>query len=884
MSTKYKAFGNDEHGFKLGIGKSFEDYMANAAKEQSKAASQVDGDDDTTAILMGSFAATQRPNSPASEGSGSSSNSKPFFSLTKKKKPRKEPKIQSSGVVNYGGIGIDQNSDSESDSASTSSSLGSNNHGYNLPFHMQSAYPKAQINNEIDDDELSQRTPIPKAPPNPAINAILPSDFLRNRSNSESNISDISEDDSIVKRQKREEENVGRLVHAAKQQQSFALAWFSAGQAENALPPIPPKKKTTINPPIRPKKTTIVEPNKSSGPIDLDSGEIWSTDNDTDGDDSKKNLEIGSFHFSTAHSKHSAPTRKRANKKSKMIQFGVPDDEDLTTYYMENKFLDRIACTIGQTRCSFLALLVVGLLVILLSGGAIAAGIFLSQLSDKTPAPSPVPSAAPTISQLPTISLVPTLAPTSEPTMTPSLNPSATPSIIPSLRPTSYPSAPPSRQPSSEPSLPPTSIPSSSPTKIPSSQPSSQPSMSSQPSSSPSHQPSKCFASVDYEPQGSINKLENASGADSNGYSVSVSANGMITAVGAIRYTENSGAVSTYEQSNGDWKLKGNIITGELDFGTSVELSDDGLTVVIGSPTANKKGLARVYRFNSTISEWQQLGKDIFDNDSANAGFSVSISGDGQIVAIGDPKYDEDYGRVEVYEYNSNTEDWDIRGTSIPAPSYYDAGEFGASVSLSKNGKIVACGAPRVYAFRFSGLINGLVRVLEWDGFEWYPLGDDIFFENVIGITHFGEAVSLASDESNPRVAIASPGLEVESQLLSGAVSVWEYDRSEFSWKQLGQNVIGEPFESQFFGTSVSIAGDGTHIAVGIPYYTTGQVFTYFWNGDTWEEDGPLTGTGLLASFGRSVDLSKDGTILIAGAPRTDKFGYWQTFESSKDC
>lgn len=877
MSTKYKSVGNDEKGFKLGIGKSFEAYMESAAMEQSRAASQVDGDDDTSAVVMGSFAATQSPSSSASEGSGSISGSKPFFSLTKKKKPKKEPKIQSSGVVNYGGIGGDQNSDSESDGGSSASSLSSNHQGYNLPFHMQSAYPKGQINNEIDDDELSQRTPIPKAPPNPAINAVLPSDFLRNRCNSETNISDISEDDSIIKRQKREQENVGRLVHAAKQQQSFALAWFSAGQAENALPPIPPKPNKPINPVVRTKKTTIVEPNKSSGPIDLDSGEMWKTDNDTDGEDSKKNLEIGSFHFSTAHSRHSAPTRKRANKKSKMIQFGVPDDEDLTTYYMENKFLDRIACTIGQTRCSFLALLMVGLIVILLSGGAIVAGIFLTQQGTRTPAPSPEPSAAPTISQLPTISLIPTVAPSSEPTMTPSLIPSATLSTEPSSQPTSNPSVPPSRQPTSEPSLTPSSTPSSSPTKMPSSQPSSQPSLSSKPSNSPSEQPSRCFVSVEYKPQGSIQKLENTNGSDKHGYSVSVSANGLITAASAIRITDNSGAVSIYEQINNDWELKGNRITGETDFGTNIELADDGLTVVIGSPSVNEKGLARVYRFNSNTQDWEQLGTDISENDSVTAGFSVAISGDGQIIAIGDPKYDY-VGRVMTYKYNSVTEVWDRRGSPIGEFS----GDFGHSVSLSKKGNIVASGSPLGGSF-----LSGFAMVLQWDinSEDWNLLGQEIKYTDIFGIVKFGETVSLASDESKPRIVIAAPELRVDTKEGSGAVSVWDYDSNQNIWNQVGNDIVGVPESNQFFGYSVSIAGDGTHVAIGIPYKLNGEVYLYFWNGNIWDEVGPLkSGTGFTALFGRSVDLSEDGTFLVAGAPELNKEGYWQAFKSNKEC
>lgn len=239
-----------------------------------------------------------------------------ILSLTKKQNKPRPPKIQASGIVNYGVRG--QFSDSESD-ASSMVSVDSNPLGYSMPSALNN---RSAVDLDLDefDDDASARTPIPKAPPQPTMGAILPSSFLRDRSNSLSNVSDLSEEESsVVKRQKREEENVGRLVQAAKQQQSFAQAWFSAGQsATNALPKyVPPKNKIPSNAPphLKKKKTSFKIPEKEArsgdtvsynGPIDLDSGDLWEGDEE----DSKKNLEIGSFNFTT----HSGTTKKRQNK------------------------------------------------------------------------------------------------------------------------------------------------------------------------------------------------------------------------------------------------------------------------------------------------------------------------------------------------------------------------------------------------------------------------------------------------------------------------------------------------------------------------------------------------------------------------------------------
>jgi hypothetical protein len=889
MSSNYKPFHDDD-----GDGHDQQDSLGNNASKDtlhsstdSKKREEMARDVELSVNTFGRFPLSLSPNS-AESGSSSSSGSgtNPLLSLTKKKKKKPLPKIESSGVVNYGGIGFGQNSDSEHEDDSSTVSNDSNMPlGYALPFQMNSGFPSTQLNNDIDDDELSQRTPIPKVPPNDGIAAILPSDFLRNRTHSEANVSDISDDDSVVRRQKKEEENVGRLVSTAKQQHHFAQAWFSVGQTQNALPPIPPKNRIPSNAPPGVKRTKIIDPKASSGPIDLDSGEVWKTNEDDKGegeDDSKKNYEVGSFNFGTG-TFHSAPTRKRENKK-KIFKFGgVPEDEDLTTYYIENNCLDKIACTLGETKCTFLALFVVVTFFLLLASGAITAGVFLSQQGDITKAPSAYPSASPTISHKPTISSMPSSLPTESPTMTPSLAPSGYPSSKPSLRPSAKPSQIPSRLPSSQPSSPPTSMPSSIPTDIPSAYPSSQPSLSSQPSSFPSDKPSTCFSSVLYGLIGDTQQVDGFN--DKNGFSVSLSADGTIVAISALFYPDFNGSVAVYEQiSDGnqdtEWVQKGQRILQAEYFGNSVELSDDGLTVIIGNSIADDSGFAKVFQFTNTDT-WEQLGSDIVEDDSALAGHTVAISGDGLVIAVGDPDYDGGVGRVHVYEYDEVVSDWRIRGDSINGLS--SLGEFGYSVSLSTNGNIVACGAPRGGTASFS--IAGSVRILKWDSInsEWVVLGDELKSPESI-TARFGNAISISGDETLPRIAIGSTDSKVDNKLRSGRVSVFEYNNGPKVWGKIGEDMIGTPIEGQKFGYAVSISGDGNHVAVGAPLSNNGQTYVYFWNGYTWVGTDPLSGTDPTSGFGSSVDLSKDGTTLAIGAPSEFSPGYSEVYNSNKAC
>jgi len=97
-----------------------------------------------------------------------------------------------------------------------------------------------------------------------------------------------------------------------------------------------------------------------------------------------------------------------------------------------------------------------------------------------------------------------------------------------------------------------------------------------------------------------------------------------------------------------DWKQIGSDIDGEAAddrSGYSVSLSSNGTILAIGSTEnygggGNYEGYVRVYQYAS--GSWSQLGSDI-DGETVYdwSGYSVSLSSDGSIVAIGAPMNDE---------------------------------------------------------------------------------------------------------------------------------------------------------------------------------------------------------------------------------------------------
>ncbi len=173
------------------------------------------------------------------------------------------------------------------------------------------------------------------------------------------------------------------------------------------------------------------------------------------------------------------------------------------------------------------------------------------------------------------------------------------------------------------------------------------------------------------------------------------------------------GHVRVYQNVSGTWTQVGQDIDGEAfndDFGQSVSINSNGTVVAIGADrndgNGSLSGHVRVYE--NISGTWTQIGQDI-DGEAASdfSGFSVSINANGTIVAIGAPENDNangsGSGHVRVYENIGGT--WSLRGSDIDGESGGD--ESGQSVSLSADGNVLAIGADD------SGGNNGQVRVYD---------------------------------------------------------------------------------------------------------------------------------------------------------------------------
>ena len=368
---------------------------------------------------------------------------------------------------------------------------------------------------------------------------------------------------------------------------------------------------------------------------------------------------------------------------------------------------------------------------------------------------------------------------------------------------------------------------------------------------------------------------------DSSGYSVSMSSDGYIVAIGALNNDgngNNSGQVRVYvwNSATSEWIQRGQDINGEASSdqsGYCVSLSADGSVVAIGAPNNHAPdyvyytGQVRVYDWNSGALEWVQRGVDIDGEAEYDlSGWSASLSADGNVIAIGAPQNDDNgnnSGHVRVYSWNSVTSEWIQRGADIIGESLNDFS--GVSVSLSSDGTVVAIGAD---VNDGNGNDSGQVRVYSWNSgtSEWLQRGQDID----------GQA---AGDNSGRSVSISSDGsiLAIGAPINRGYVRVYMWNSGTSQWVQRGGNIDGEELGDRS-GTSVCLSSNGNAIAIGAPFNdyissaTTdnrGHVRIYDWNNGTlaWDKRGDdINGEASGDNSGGSVALSSDGTIVAIGA------------------
>ena len=330
----------------------------------------------------------------------------------------------------------------------------------------------------------------------------------------------------------------------------------------------------------------------------------------------------------------------------------------------------------------------------------------------------------------------------------------------------------------------------------------------------------------------------------------------------------------------------GNDIDGEYSGGTlgnSISLNDDGTIIGFGAHLANANGqysgYASVHKYNDTTKIWDKMGDNIIAEGGDKLGWSTAISADGKIFAVSAKSHDNSKGVVRIYDYDENrVPAWEQLGDDIDGEA--DSDENGYSISLSSDGSIIAIGA-RLH--NGNSTDSGYVRIYNYDknrNPKWQQIGSNI--DGINQFDYFGHSVSLNVDGTIIAIGAGLGNGINNTPDDCGYVSV--YQNINNNWEQMGSTIYGK-IVNEYFGHSVSLSNDGNILAIG-GYYNTDKagagyigvvrVYKYvsgIYSNDWVQIGNTIYGNEVQSYFGWSVSLSKNGSILLVGAPYTDSNG-----------
>lgn len=400
---------------------------------------------------------------------------------------------------------------------------------------------------------------------------------------------------------------------------------------------------------------------------------------------------------------------------------------------------------------------------------------------------------------------------------------------------------------------------------------------------------------------------------DLAGYAVATSDSGYTVAVGSPKHTSlfeanppyDAGRVRVYEYSprRDGWSKRGQDLEGDYvgdEFGRSVALSDDGSVVAVGTPNCDRfdkreVGCVRVYSLD-IISDpdsedeekevWLQLGEEIVGEEAFDHfGTAIQVhtyddvitDSESYLIGIGAPG--KNSGAVYMYKFSweegVSTLEWN-RQAVIQDSEVSQLSRFGSALSMTNDSKTIAIGAPK-HGDKREGIMC-LYR--QNDEGDWVR---SILPDN-LDINKEGESCgsSVSIDPSGHYIAYGCPqateGMATEIGKVKFLKKTVSFDGT-ISWSR--SEIIGES-QSNLFGASVELSEimDG-HIfaAIGAPknsrfeggtlIQNTGHIRVYYNTDDgDWEQAGlDVEGLSEGDEFGSSVAISREGHIVVGGAP-----------------
>jgi hypothetical protein len=325
-------------------------------------------------------------------------------------------------------------------------------------------------------------------------------------------------------------------------------------------------------------------------------------------------------------------------------------------------------------------------------------------------------------------------------------------------------------------------------------------------------------------------------------------------------------------------KLLGNGAIGPAKQGWSVALSGDSNTAIVGGPTDNSNaGAAWVYTRSNGV--WNQQGSKLVGAGAVGnvlqQGTSVALSADGNTAIVGGPG--DNFGTGAAWIFTRSGGMWSPQVKLIGSDAVGSAAQ-GQSVALSADGNTAIIGGPLDNFFGPNGA-TGAAWIFTRSGGMWTQQGPKLVGTGAIGVNqgsvygvNQGWSVALSADGNT---AIMGGPFDNDGPI--GPIgAAWVFARSNGVWSQQGPKLVGTGADIACCGVrqgwSVALSADGDTAIIGGPVDNggTGAAWVFVRSNGVWNQQGmklTVTGSTANAQPGTSVALSGDGNTAMLGGP-----------------
>jgi hypothetical protein len=300
----------------------------------------------------------------------------------------------------------------------------------------------------------------------------------------------------------------------------------------------------------------------------------------------------------------------------------------------------------------------------------------------------------------------------------------------------------------------------------------------------------------------------NATGKANQGVSVALSADGNTLAFGGDNDNSSVGATWIFTRSGTTWAQQGLKLVGTGgttgEQGYSVALSANGNILAVGG-IDDSGSIGATWIFTRSGTTWTQQGSKLVGTGhtgNSNQGYSVSLSADGNTLAIGGAEDSSGVGATWIFTNSSGT--WTQLGGKIVGTGYVGSANQGSSVSLSADGNTLAIGGPND-----NGGV-GATWIFTNVNQVWTQLGNKLVGTGAIGTASQGISVSLSADGNTLAVGGNNDN--------NGIGATWIFTRISNTWSQQVKLVGTGGSGTQTQGNSVSLSSNASTLAVGGPF------------------------------------------------------------------